>query len=559
MSEHKMNDKSSIFYLKTNTHELSSANQGSSSLMYQQNPPTRDVVGNNFANGAIHFRWEVAGEKWWIPSRSYLRMRAKLTKGDGTTPIVIEDDLAVNMGTMAGLFQSAEMRINDKVVSRVPDFLAQVDALEHRLTKSKSWLDSFGKSTNFWDPSFLSRQNDVSADGTRYTTDTNEDVQSSTELGYASPNQMTLSFNNESNRIEIEKNGVTDLPTGVWKAGDFVEITAGDLRRTRFPVANVVSDTVDSTRLTIEPRDEMPATAGVNFLNFNRVRGNRKNEARKAGEFELTWTPAILSLFKIDHAMPTGRYELVLNPQTSNTFQKRAIQSIIADKVPTLGSTVGDFKFDVVDFYMYTSVVDGPRVDDMTYLLDLNQTRCQSEKIDNTSFGQKNMDVSPSTSALTVAYQDLRSGQDTRVSPSIFKSYDAALNTQADVSEELKLDRLFINFAGVNRPQPDASPFFRSGVDNTVQRYVDSQINSGAMHDTGGTETIQEFHQRGSYYHLAWPRDGADRSTRVSVHQGFQTGADVSNLRLLLFDHSKQVARIRVENSRVVDVQLEDA
>jgi hypothetical protein len=558
MSEHKMNDKSSIFYLKTNTHELSSANQGSSSLMYQQNPPTRDVVGNNFANGAIHFRWEVAGEKWWIPSRSYLRMRAKLTKGDGTTPIVIEDDLAVNMGTMAGLFQSAEMRINDKVVSRVPDFLAQVDALEHRLTKSKSWLDSFGKSTNFWDPSFLSRQNDVSADGTRYTIDTNLADRTAVDLGYAGANIMTVSFNNENNRIQIEKNSGPDLPVDKWKVGDIVEIVAGPLDSLQYTVTNIVTDTVDDTRLTVDTLGMPVASVGV-FRNFRQIRGQRENLARKAGEFELTWTPAILSLFKIDHAMPTGRYELVLNPQTSNTFQKRAIQSIIADKVPTLGSTVGDFKFDVVDFYMYTSVVDGPRVDDMTYLLDLNQTRCQSEKIDNTSFGQKNMDVSPSTSALTVAYQDLRSGQDTRVSPSIFKSYDAALNTQADVSEELKLDRLFINFAGVNRPQPDASPFFRSGVDNTVQRYVDSQINSGAMHDTGGTETIQEFHQRGSYYHLAWPRDGSDQSTRVSVHQGFQTGADVSNLRLLLFDHSKQVARIRVENSRVVDVQLEDA
>jgi hypothetical protein len=419
-------------------------------------------------------------------------------------------------------------------------------------------LDSFGKSTNFWDPSFLSRQNDVSADGTRYTIDTNLADRTAVELGYAGANIMTVSFNNENNRIQIEKNGGPDLPVGKWEVGDIVEIVAGPLDSLQYTVTNIVTDTVDDTRLTVDTLG-MPAAAVGVFRNFRQIRGQRENLARKAGEFELTWTPAILSLFKIDHAMPTGRYELVLNPQTSTTFQKRAIQSIIADKVPTLGSTVGDFKFDVVDFYMYTSVVDGPRVDDMTYLLDLNQTRCQSEKIDNTSFGQKNMDVSPSTSALTVAYQDLRSGQDTRVSPSIFKSYDAALNTQADVSEELKLDRLFINFAGVNRPQPDASPFFRSGVDNTVQRYVDSQINSGAMHDTGGTETIQEFHQRGSYYHLAWPRDGSDQSTRVSVHQGFQTGADVSNLRLLLFDHSKQVARIRVENSRVVDVQLEDA
>jgi len=52
--------------------------------------------------------------------------------------------------------------------------------------------------------------------------------------------------------------------------------------------------------------------------------------------------------------------------------------------------------------------------------------------------------------------------------------------------------------------------------------------------------------------------DGTDRSTRVNVHQQFN-GADVVNMRLLLFDHSKQVGRVRVQDGRVVDVQLEDA
>ena len=52
--------------------------------------------------------------------------------------------------------------------------------------------------------------------------------------------------------------------------------------------------------------------------------------------------------------------------------------------------------------------------------------------------------------------------------------------------------------------------------------------------------------------------DGTDRSTRVNVHQQFN-GADVVNMRLLLFDHSKQIGRIRIQDGRVVDVQLEDA
>lgn len=109
----------------------------------------------------------------------------------------------------------------------------------------------------------------------------------------------------------------------------------------------------------------------------------------------------------------------------------------------------------------------------------------------------------------------------------------------------------------------DADPSFTATKDYTTQRYIESQIYSGAMYDTGGGEDIQTYHDRGAYYYFAWPRDGTDRSTRVTVHNQFDIaiGApnNTTNMRLLLFSHSKQVARVRVQDGRVVDVQLEDA
>jgi hypothetical protein len=156
-----------------------------------------------------------------------------------------------------------------------------------------------------------------------------------------------------------------------------------------------------------------------------------------------------------------------------------------------------------------------------------------------------------------VAYQDLRAGENTALSVSKFKSYDNA--AAPATSEELKLNRFFINYAGQNLPAPDADPSFLAGNDYTVQRYSETQMYSGAYFDTGGSESINDFHERGAYYYFAWPRDGTDRSTRVNVHQGFAVGADVANMRVLLFDHSKQVARIRVQDGRVVDIQIEDA
>tara|TARA_R110000796_G_scaffold39257_3_gene98056 strand:- start:721 stop:2409 length:1689 start_codon:yes stop_codon:yes gene_type:complete len=560
----------SIFDLKTNVSELSSANEGTSRMEYDQHPPTRDVVGNNFANGAIHFRFQTSGNKWWIPSRSYTRMRFRLTDGAGT-PLTTASGVAPNMGLMSSLFQSGEFRINDKVVSRVADFMPQVDALETRLTKSKSWIDSVGSATNWWDKDQSLRLAEVSSDGTILKNTTAivpaDATTTRTGMGFdavggaATRNQWAYTAANGA----LVYNQGTDA-TGLAAANASLAFPIGSyfkfvgVAATPEVEMQVLSnDGVGG--LVVEPLLNVNV-AGSGANDFTRVVKNTNiaaPDSRRLSEFELTWTPP-LSLFKIGHALPGGKYEMVLNPQTITSFQKRAIESIlgVASKNATLpGGAVQDFKLEVVDFYLYCATVEGPRADDITYLLDLEQTRCQSEKIDNTSFAQKNFDVSPSTYALTVAYQDLRAGENTALSVSKFKSYNNPAIPNA--SEELKLNRFFINYSGQNLPAPDADPSFVAGTDYTTQRYAESQIYSGAYFDTGGAETIEDYHDRGAYYYFSWPRDGTDRSTRVNVHQGFQNTADITNMRCLLFDHSKQVARVRVQDGRVVDVQVEDA
>ena len=554
----------SIFELKKDVSELSSANEGISKMEYEQHPPTRDVVNNSFPNGAIHFRFQTSGQKWWIPSKSYLRMRVQLTKGDGTA-VDVAFGSAPNMGFMSNLFQSAEFRINDKVVSRISDFMPQVDALETRLTKSKSWLDSVGESSNWWAESQGLRLAEVSSDGT-IVKDTvaitpADTVAIDTAIGYAANN--TVGYDAGTGVITFAAGAGPAVPnTNVsFAVGDSLILTAGTIGDGALNVKLEVLAVNANATMTVRA-DIAADIAPAADIRFSRSRPNPivAPPARRIGEFETIYQPP-LSLFKIGHALPCGRYELVLNPQTATSYQKRAIESILGQaslnpQLPGVAGNPANVKVNVVDFYMYCATVDGPRADDMTYLLDLEQTRCQAEKIDTDSFQQKNFDVSPSTFALTAAYQDLRAGENTALSASKFKSYDVA--AQPTLSQELKLNRFFINFAGQNLPAPDANPEFQAGRDYTTQRYIESQIYSGAYYDTGGAETIEEYHDRGAYYYFSWPRDGTDRSTRVNVHQQFD-GADIANMRLLLFDHSKQVGRIRIQDGRVVDVQLEDA
>lgn len=565
---------SSIFDLKTSVEELSSTNEGTSRMEYDQHPPTRDVVNDNFANGAIHFRFQTSGQKWWIPSRSYIRTRFQLTKGDGVTPVDDGDDIAPNMSLMSNLFQSAEMRINDKVVSRVSDFMPQVDALEQRLTKSKSWLDSVGQSTNWWESSQGLRQAEVSSNGAivknAIPAIAGETTLTDVAIGYDAAN--TVAYVAATGIVTIAQGAAVGAPPNTdqtFQVGDFFILDnangADGALNVRCRVLAVNANLTMTVSADIA--NDIAANAAVRF---SRIRPNAPPglpATRRIGQFETCWCPP-LSLFKVGHALPSGRYELVLNPQTATAYQKRAIESALgrASKNPTLpGGAPANYKLKVVNMYLYCATVEGPRADDITYLLDLEQTRCQAEKIDNISLQQKNFDVSPSTYALTCAYQDLRAGENTALSASKFKSYNNV--NDPNVSQELKLKRFFINYAGQNLPAPDADPDFvpqtgangDEGIDYTIQRYNETQIYSGAYFDTGGAETIEEFHERGAYYYFSWPRDGTDRSTRVNVHSQFATGTDVNNMRMLLFDHSKQIARIRVQDGRVVDVQLEDA
>ncbi len=485
----------SIFDLKTSVEELSSANQGTSRMEYEQHPPTRDVTGENFPNGAIHFRWQVSGQKHWLPSRSYIRMRVKITKADGVTQLTTDDQIAPNMGLCASLFQSAEFRINDKTISRISDFMPQIDAIETRLCKSKSWLDGVGKSTNIWGENFTERQGIISKDTVEKKVNI-KSVKSRLDLGFPADASVTIA---QDTGVLTFAAGVSGVPppdaTTIFNEGDTITIfsNVGQL------VYNVAEATSATTLQLNNTKQIALATAAHSFTREREIYGNDDNDARNVKELELIWQPP-LSIFKIAEAIPSSKLELVLNPQTSSSYQISAVQSILSNKTANT-----NFKFQVRDMYLYANTVEGPRQDDITYLLDLEQTNCQSDNVPGVSFAQRNFDVSPSTYALTVAYQDSRVNSDTQYSQSQFKSYGA--NSGAK-NEELKLKRFFINYAGQNLPAPDADPEYKVGsaIDYTTQRYAESQIYSGAYFDTGGAESLEDWHNRGAYYYFSWPR-----------------------------------------------------
>ena len=154
----------SIFNLKTSPEELKSSNYGVSDFKYVEYTPSRDVTNDNFPNGAFRIPFQLSSEQWWIPSRSYMRLRCNLNRGDGQS-LTLANKVAPNMNIAANLFQSMELQLNGKTLSRCSDHVAEIDTLEQRLHKSKSWMDSIGASINWLQESVDDRINQVSSNG----------------------------------------------------------------------------------------------------------------------------------------------------------------------------------------------------------------------------------------------------------------------------------------------------------------------------------------------------------------------------------------------------------
>ena len=537
-----------LFDLNTSTDQLSEVNKGINRNAYEQIAPTRDVTGTTaISNGAIHFRWNTSGMKWWVPNKSYMRMRVKLTNAV-SAQLLTSDDVAPTMAQFASMFQALEFRINDKVVSKISDFVPQIDILETRISKSKAWIDSVGASSNFLNPDIRARRDDVTADGKEG--DSFFSSSSRVQMGYDALTAITITGATSTLTFSL---GTLFNTSTQWAIGDQIEIDATATSTLSYRVSAVPAGTN-----TLILNGIIPADLGPVVCAFRRVRqlaNPALSNAKNASSYELIWTPP-LSIFKLEHALPLGKYELILSPQTSSALPNYMVESLSGAK------TLSNFRYEIVDMYLYLNTVEGRREDNLTYFLDLDCTSCQSEGLQSSrAFRQENFDVSPSTYALTVAFQDTRAGTDTRFSPTKFKSY---INSPVGESgEELKMNRMYVSFAGQNLPSPDADPQFQvsTAIDYTTQRYMESQLYSNTYFSEGGAESLVDWKNRGAYYYFNWARDGNDRSTRVQVNQQFDTSADanLANTRVLLFSHYKQVCSIRISEGRVQDVIVQDA
>lgn len=570
----------SLFQLKTSEAQLASANRGVTDTEWRQFAPSRDVTDDNFHNGAIHIRFDIGGDRWWVPKDSYLRCRLKveergLDAGNNGVwgSVTANSGIALNMFPMSCLFSSMEFRINDKVISRITENVAQVEALEHRMGKSKAWMDSVGLTVLNPSPSDRARQAYVSYGGASVSNTcirtaagpnsacwapapyTGNNAMSTVAVAGAEPAYIAFAFGGNTGEIHnIFTPGELIYLLNLGNYTGYARVIK--LTSNRIYVDAALQATNNQTLALQIRRGSVDIVEDENLPGTSYV--------------ELMWKPC-LSLFKIPHALPLGHYELILVPHPNPIYKYRLFTTTkpntaisITDKWEPDPAALnnGQLTVGVDSFFLYVATLRSSPTNNYAYLIDLEDTKCLTQNFTNgTSFNQEQFTVSPSTYALTLAFQDNRAGNGTPTD--IF--YSATKFKCGQTEEELTLERMFINFGGMNKPQPDADPLYvravqpSSGVykDMTMSRYYENIIQTRGYFNDGGHETWGEWKKRGPYYHFNWPRDGTDRSQRVMVNYQFRQ-AITSSAKILLFSHYRQVAKVRIENGNVTDVQCNE-
>lgn len=195
--------------------------------------------------------------------------------------------------------------------------------------------------------------------------------------------------------------------------------------------------------------------------------------------------------------------------------------------------------------------MDGPIVEKDEFFLDLQECRLQISQITTHNRNQYSLDISPSTNALTVAFQDSAAETNTLYSQTRFKIRN---------EEELSLRNFYIRYGGIQKPQPDYRPIYdvANNQDHMVEQWARSLMYNGAYHDSTA-ETLEEWRERGIYMHWAWPKTGSDRATRCYISTQFNAAfSDNTNPRLLLFNHFRKVCILRYENGSLTEILINE-
>lgn len=225
----------SIFYLTESQKELPSSNDNMSNYYYREVQALRNVQdkmdGNDFKSSfigsSLSMRFNLDNKTWWLPSKSYLKIRCRITNMD-EEPLKSYDNIAPNMNIAANLFQRMQFKMADKTVESIDDNIAECDTLMQRITRSQTNLNkALLNDINYLNPYQEIRKQDIVADGKKYDNLTSLTEEAQTSSRYIVKSKSELGYEGASIQISVAQvltfNAGPNTDTR-FKRGDIIKL-----------------------------------------------------------------------------------------------------------------------------------------------------------------------------------------------------------------------------------------------------------------------------------------------------------------------------------------------
>lgn len=495
---------------------------------------TKSVSGESFEKGLQEFSFSIGRPSAWIPSQSYFRFKLKLTAGGGV-PSYLTDRVALVENVCSALYNNIYFRAGGQDISSILSYIPQAAAARMRLNKSLGWQKSIGFGAYMIGSDFNERSKKVSAGPYDIGYDSNYVV---TPTGHLIGSEVDVS-GVRGNEIATFTQEV-DFSDGKVKVGD-VLVVHREYRKI-LEVGGVNGSALDSYQLKVGGEYKVDSVNGM--IGWYILSSSKwADDDEQSNEVYVLWQPPI-AIFEHDQPMGAGDYRFSLNPNTN--YKLAGIESKDAK---TIGSGAGqvDLVVEDVKFYAATIKMEIPSKVDTLSLME-----CQIQSKVAVSGGQSSYQftIPPSTMALSVFVQANEAGNDTRYSPSVFKTTDGS---------EKSLSQIQITYSNVSKPNTQWDGQFKpdSGVNTLQQRYVDTMRECNLIDNPGGTETFRDFLDRGMLVHYSFLRDQSDKSTQVQVSCNF--GTLPPNSRVYLVSHFSRMVELTTSDGQIVSVRGLDA
>ena len=418
--------------------------------------PSAAYTKTSFTGDGV-FQFTVPSGMVFIPSRSYFSIETKITIGNAQPTLASDVAPAFNMAH--NLFESMNLELDQKVISRINAGYPQVAAYLARTQMPKQLQDALAPS-HFLETDFEARRARIASDGIL--------IGSTQKLSAA----LIGSCEIKGTSLTTITGTLTTLTTQL-QVGD--QVVIGGLIRTITVITSDLAATVGAAF-----PGAIAATAPI-YKYITTTKATARSHIN-----ELTMVPALDVFQDPSVVLPAASYRLTTT--CVNDVAKNALESSAAALVIGAAATQADFEVSNIRFNAcFVEYNDDRKTAQTKFAYTIRTSEVKRITHALASDVEYQVNLNPATDKISVAITDGNSGHSTMYPPSLFVG---------STGTEFKMSNLSIEYAGQVKPVNQRSLLYGSSATNKyLLAYLES-MNSNGLGLIGG-EPFSDWMARG--------------------------------------------------------------